>query len=247
MSEAVTVDQKAEELNLFHQWRATEQPRYFQALYTSMKPLIYQAAKKASYGSNIPESAHRIYAAQNFLDALRTYDPAKGSALQTHVFSAVHQKAKRLNYMFQNLGHIPENRASQVGNYQAEHANLSGELGREPTHHEIATRLGWSVRDVMHIQKEVHKDLAMSEGTEETPFSEGRGEEEVLDFLYHELTPEEQQVYDCVRGTHGRPKMVKTNGRVDFERIGATLGYSSSKARTIYGRIRAKYERMAKR
>jgi len=242
----VAVDQKANEVHLFNQWRATEHPKYFQELYTSMKPLLYDAAKKASYGSNIPESAHRIYAAQNFLDALRTFNPEKGS-LQTHVYGAVHNKAKRLNYMFQNLAHIPEPRAMQIGLYQSEHSNLKDELGRDPSHSELANRLGWPVKDVMHIQKEVHKDLAMAEGTEETPFFESSVDEEVVDHLYYELTPEEKVVYDLVLGKHGKPRMQKPNGKIDYAKIGAAAGYSASKARTVWGRVRTKYERAVKR
>ena len=187
--------QKEKELALLHSWRKTEQPQYFQELYHSMKPLLYDAARKASFGSNVPESAHRIYAAQNFLDALRTFKPGKAS-LQTHVYGAVHQKAKRLNYMYQNVGQMPEPRAMQVGLYQNEHSNLRGELGRDPTHSEIAGRLGWTVKDVMHIQNEVRKDLAIGEGTDEMAFSEGSVDVETLNHLYFDLSPEEQPVYD---------------------------------------------------
>jgi len=242
----VPESQKARELALLGQWRKTEQPKYFQELYTSMKPLLYDAARKASYGSNVPESAHHIYAAQNFLDALRTFKPGKAS-LQTHVYGAVHQKAKRLNYMYQNVGQMPEPRAMQVGLFQNEHSNLKGELGRDPTHSEIAGRLGWTVRDVMHIQKEIHKDLAIGEGTDEVAFSEGSIDTETLNHLYFDLTPEEKNVYDLVYGKHGRPKMSKANGRIDFVRIAQTSGYSASKARIIWGRIKTKFEKAVRR
>lgn len=240
-------DQKKQEMDLFHKWKETNHPRYFQALYQSMKPLIYSAAKKASYGSNIPESAHRIYAAQNFLDALNTFKPTAGALLQTHVYGAVHQKAKRLNYMYQNLGHQPENRATRIGVFQAEQENLRGELGREPTPSELAARLDMGVRDVFRTQKEIHKDLAMSEGVEENAYFEGNPDEEKLDYLYYELTPEEQLVYDHVFGKHGRMRMVKRNNKIDFERIGAALGFSASKTRVIWARIKAKYEKAVKR
>lgn len=238
--------QRKRELELLQQWRKTEHPKYFQELYTSMKPLLYDAARKAAYGSNIPESAHRIYAAQTFLDALRTFKPEKGT-LQTHVYGAVHQKAKRLNYMYQNVGQMPEPRAMQVGLYQNEHSNMKGELGRDPSHSELADRLGWSVKDVMHIQKEVRKDLAIGEGTDETAFSEGSLDLETLNHLYFDLTPEEKTVYDYVFGKQGKAKAVKANNRIDFERIGRSSGYSSSKARIIWGRIKAKFERAVKR
>jgi DNA-directed RNA polymerase specialized sigma subunit len=212
-----------------------------------MKPLIYDAAKKASYGSNLPESAFRIFAAQSFHDALKTYKPSTGASLQTHVYGSVQNKTKRLNYLYQDLSKKPEPRAMQVGVYQNEHANLREELQREPTPAEIATRLGWSVKDVERIQREVHQDLAIGEGTEEYGVFEGSKEEQVLDFIYHDLAPEEQKIYDMMLGKHGQMKMVKPNGRVDYSRIARSTGFSESKVRMIQNRIKAKYEKAARR
>ena len=50
-----------------------------------------------------------------------------------------------------------------------------------------------------------------------------------------------------VFGKHGRAKTSKANGRIDFERIGRMAGYSASKARTIWGRVKVKFERAVKR
>lgn len=240
-------DRKKSELDLFTKWKQTNQPKYFQELYGSMKNLIHDAAKKAAYGSNIPESAHRAWAAQNFFDALRTYDPKKGAALQTHVYSAVHQKAKRLNYMYQNLGHIPEPRAQAIGLYQNEDQNLRAQLGREPSAAEIADRLGWSLKMVTDIQKEVRKDLALGEGTEEVPFFESSADEEILEYVYFELGPQEKVVYDYIFGKHGKPKMIKANGKIDFDRIASNMGVSSSKARSLFINIRTHLGKALKR
>jgi len=177
-------DRKKTEESLFADWRKTNDPQYFRKLYDSMKPLLHDAAKKASFGSNIPESAHKIYAAQNFYDALRTFKPGKGAAIQTHVYGAVHQKAKRLNYLYQNLGHIPEPRAQSIGLFQNEQSYLKSSLGREPSTAEMADRLGWGVKQVANIQREIQKDLALGEGTEDRSFFESSRDEEVLDYLY---------------------------------------------------------------
>lgn len=242
-----TAAEKQLEMDVYAKWRSTQDPEHFKSLYTSMKPLIYDAAKKSSYGSNLPESAHRAWAAQSFYDALRTYKPGAGASLQTHVYGAVHQKAKRLNMMYQNLGYIPEPRAMQVGVYQNEVSNLRETLGREPTPQEIAARLDWSVKNVERIQKEVHKDLAMEEGTEEMGVFETPETEEVLDQIYYDLTPEEQQVYDHIFGKRGKTRAVKANKKIDFDRIARSTGFSASKARAVANRIKAKYERAARR
>lgn len=240
-------EKKQPELETFKKWKATNDPKYFQELYGSMKPLIYDAARKASYGSNLPESAHRAYAAQSFHDALKTYNPTGGAALQSHVYGAVHQKAKRLNYMYQNLSYMPEPRAMNVGVYQNAVANLRDALSREPSPQEVATNLGWSIKEVERIKKEVHKDLALDAGTEEFGVYETPETEEVLEYIYFSLTPEEQLAYDHIFGKHGKPKMTKANGRIDYERIGRVLGFSPSKVRGIVTRIKVKYEKAAKK
>lgn len=240
-------DQKAEELDIYNKWKQTGDKRHFQALYASMKPLIYSAAKKASYGSNLPESAHRAYAAQNFLDALRTFDPTKGGALQTHVYGAVHQKAKRLGYTYGNLGHIPEPRAKDVGLFQTEHSNLREGLGRIPTTEELAKQLGWSNKDVMNIQREIHRDLALAEGVEEQATFETSVDEETLDMLRHELMPDEQTVYDHILGKNGRQRAVKANNKIDFDRISRATGFSTSKVRSLHGKIRDKLSHWVKK
>ena len=246
--QGVSVDDvKSKEREVFAKWQANKNPQHFQFLYNSMKPLIYDAAMKASSGSNLPESAHRAYAAQNFLEALRTYKPGTGATLQTHIWGAVNQKAKRLNYQFQNLGHMPEPRAQSIGLYQNESEYLRNALGREPSAAEIADRLGWGIRDVVKIQKELHKDLAIGEGTEEVPFFQSSKDEEVLDFMYYDLGNEERVVYDYIFGKNGKPKMVKANNKIDFIGIAKKVGQSESKTRQIFGRIRAKLEKAMKR
>lgn len=242
-----SVADKELEQKLFNKWRSSKRPSDFQQLYGSMKNLIYDAARKASYGSNIPESAHRIYAAQNFHDALRTFKPGKGASLQTHVWGAVHQKAKRLNYLYQNLGHIPEPRAQSIGVYQNEYEYLKDRYGREPSAAELADRLGWSLQQVKKIQLELRKDLALAEGTEEHAFFEGSRDEEILDYLYFDLGPEEKVVYDYIFGKHGKPRMLKPNNKIDFDRIGMSTGFSTSKVRNVFTKIRSKLERALKK
>lgn len=240
-------NKKTDEMDLYKKWRKGQNPDHFQALYKSMKPLLVHAAKKASYGSNIPMSAHQIWAAQNFHDALRTYSPSAGASLQTHVYNSVHQKAKRLNYMFQNLGHMPEPRAMKVGLYQNELANLHDELGREPSTAELADRLNMSLSEVTSLRKEVHRDLSLEGGVDEVSAFETSSDDELLSFIYYDLTSEEKVVYEYIFGKNGRQRMIKGNGKIDFDGIAQKVGFSSSKVRSIFVRIRKKLEGAAYR
>lgn len=239
-------DVKSKEKGLYQSWKKTGNPENFRELYQSMKPLLYRAAEKASYGSNIPESAHRIWAAQNFHDALKTYNPSEGASLQTHVYNSVHQKAKRLNYMFQNLGHMPEPRAMKVGVYQNELAHLRAELGREPSAAELSDRLGMSIAEIDRIRREVQRDLSIEGGAEDMSAFELSEDEEILSHVYFELTSEEKVVYEYIFGRNGRPRMIKANNKIDFDGIARKVGFSTSKVRSIFVRIRQKLEKAAR-
>ena len=236
---------KKDELELFTKFKQTQDPRYFKQLYTSMKPLIYDAAKKSAYGSNLPESAHKIYTANVFLDALKTFNPKGGAALATHVYNAVQNKSKRLNYEYSNLGAIPEPRAIKVGIYQNEVANLRNELNREPSTAEVADRLNMGIREITRLQKEITKDLAIGEGTEEVSFAEGSKEEEVLYHLYYDLNPEERVVYEYLTGRYGKPRLVK-KGKPDVSTISQRSGLSQMKVKSLLSRIKRKYEKAAR-
>lgn len=240
-------ENKNNEMDLYNQWKQTGSKEAFQGLYNSMKPLLFDAARKASYGSNIPQSAHHIWAAQNMLDALRTYKPEAGASLQTHVYTAVNQKGKRLNYLYANVGKMPEPRATRIGLFQNEFENLRTELDRQPSAVELADRLGWSMKQVELTQREVHKNLSISDGVEAHPYYESSTDRAVLDDLYFDLTPEQQVVYDYIYGQHGKPKLSKGNDRIDFEEIGRRAGYSASKARSLHAQIRQKYEKAARK
>jgi DNA-directed RNA polymerase specialized sigma subunit len=240
---SVVEQRKTDEMNLYKDWQKNQSTPAFQKLYTSMRPLLYKAAEKASYGSNIPMSAHQVWAAQNFYDALRTYKPSAGTALQTHIFNAVHQKAKRLNYLYQNLGHIPEPRAMQIGLYQNIFENLKEDLGREPSSAEVADKIGWGLKDVNKIQIEIKKDLALDITTEDKGIFESSIDEEILDYVYYELSPEEQLVYDYVFGRNGKARMVKANNKINFEGIATRVGFSASKVRALWTKVRLKVQK----
>jgi len=240
-------DRKKDELQFYKEWQHSGNKEPFQKLYKSMKNLLHSAAKKAAMGSNIPESAHKAWAAQNFYDALRTFNPNAGAALQTHVYNSVHQKAKRLNYMYQNLAHMPEPRTMIVGQYQNAYEYLRASHDREPSTQEISDHMGVGISDVALIQKEIRKDLAFGEGTEEQAFFEGSRDEEILSYLYYDLSTEEQNLYEYLFGKNGKPRLVKPNGKIDFDKIALAMGMSVSKVRAILSKIRVKLKQALKK
>lgn len=229
--------------DLYKTWKEKQDKESFQNLYMTMKPDIENAAKRASIGSNIPQPVHKIWAAQSFYDSLRTYNPNAGASLKTHVWNSVQNKAKRLNYKYQDLGSKPEPRAAMVGLFQNETANLTMELGREPSALELSERMGVGIKDVERIRKEVKKDLAFDQGVGEDITFEQSVDEEILNFLYYELGNEEKLVYEHLFGRGGRSRALKPNGRVDFDEIAKRTGFSTSKVRQIAKKIGTKLQK----
>jgi len=233
--------------DLYKEWKEKQDKQSFQNLYMTMKPDIENAARKASFGSNIPQPVHKIWAAQSFYDSLKTFDPTMGASLKTHVWNSVQNKAKRLNYKYQDLGTKPEPRAAMVGLYQNETSNLTQELGRDPTAAELADRMGVGIQDVEKIRKEVRKDLAFDHGVGEDITFEQSTDEEMLNFLYYELGNEERLVYEHIFGRGGRQRSLKPNGRVNFDKIAKETGFSTSKIRQIAKKIGAKLQKQMRK
>lgn len=242
--EKMATERKSHEQDLFDKWKHTNKTKYFQELYTSMKPLISKAIRNASFNSNIPQSAHQAYAAQNFYNALKTFDPKHG-VLQTHVYGSVGKKAHRLNALYQNLGHAPEPRAQMAGRYLDAKEYLKNQLDREPSAAELADHMSIGISKIGLLEKEIHKDLALDDMTEQQTYFMTDANQEKLEFLYYDLSGEEQVVYDYIMGAHGKPRMTRGGGkRVDFDGIAQKMGVSSSKVRNIHKKIARKLERI---
>lgn len=234
--------------DLYKQWKEKQDKESFQKIYMHMKPDIENAARKASMGSNIPQPVHKIWAAQSFYDALKRFDPNKGASLKTHVWNSVQGKANRLNYEYQNIGKVPETRITQIGQFKSEQAHMLNELGREPTAAELADRVGMGIKDVGRLSKEIQKDLALGgQGVGEEVTFEQSADEEVLNLLYYELGNEERIVYEYIFGKNGKPRLLKANKRVDYDKIAARTGFSVSKVRMVAKKIGSKLDKHLRR
>lgn len=224
-------------MDLYKKWSQTKSKEDFQNLYSTMKDTIEISSRKAAMGSNVPQSAHKIWAAQLFLDSLRTYNPNMGAQLKTHVSTAIGRKANRLNYTYQDLGSKSEQRATKVGVFQAEHANLLNELGREPSMAELADRTHLGIKDVERLQKELHKNLSTNVGLDDQIAIETSFDDEVLSYIYYELSNEQKVVYEYIYGKNGKPRLVKPNGKVDYDEISKRSRMSKSKVYRIVKEI----------
>lgn len=161
MAKTAARKQRAQnEIELWQKWKENdEHPDHLQPLLEAYEPnLNYKASLRGWRAPNVPQAAFKLELQNHLINAFRTYDPDKGAALNTHVEIRL-QKAKRYNVKNQNMAYIPEGQVKEIGKIQQAHDHLSQELGRDPTHEEIADYTGLKPKQVATIQAARRKDI----------------------------------------------------------------------------------------
>ena len=197
------------ELELWRTWKeGGMRQQDLRPLIRSFRPMIKSKANVYAKKVRIPPSAIDMTFQIEFVNALKSYDPSKGS-LGTYVYRYL-DKGKRWIAENQNVGRIPENRVYKIRKYQDAVEELKEELGRPPEAKELSNRLGWSLPEIDRMDSELRSDL-VTQGFEEDPFSVTPSKsEEVLKLFKYELSGEQKEVYAYLTG-YGKPKVTSTN------------------------------------
>jgi DNA-directed RNA polymerase sigma subunit (sigma70/sigma32) len=200
---------KEYELKLWKKWHRTKDPALLTELLTSMDPYLQSHVNKFT-ASPLPRPALESQARILATKAFHTYKPNMGAALNTHLG---HELKHLTRYVleYQNVGKIPENRGIAISRYKNVKANLTDELGREPTTLEVADALQWSVAEVERMQTELRQDLDIIQGKEEAFFDVGYNltdrTHEIMMFVYYSVSPEEQKILEYSFGIGGSPRL----------------------------------------
>lgn len=206
----ISPDKKAREMEMWRKWKdGGMRPEDLQPLLRSFRPLI-QSKINVYKGrvKMIPDAAIEAEFQLRFVEALRSYDPSKGSALSTYIYRYL-DKAKRFIVENQNIGRIPENRIYKIKQFTAARDDLNDELGRIPTAKELSDRLGWPKKEIDRMESELRNDL-MTQGFEEDPYALVPSKsEEVLRLFKYELSGKERDVYEHLTG-YGKPQLTST-------------------------------------
>ena len=210
-------ERQAKEVALWKAWKdGGSQPRDLRPLLHSFGPLI-KSKMNTHLGrvKMVPDAAIKAEYQLQFVHALRSYDPSKGS-LGTYVYRYL-DKAKRFITSYQNVGRIPENRIYRIKEYQNAVADMREESDKIPKHEAVAEKLGWTLADVKRMNSELRNDL-VSQNFEEDPFMiMPSKEQEVLRLFKYELEGKERLVYEHLTGM-GKPQITSTS------EIGKELG-----------------------
>jgi DNA-directed RNA polymerase specialized sigma subunit len=236
-------NKRSKEVELLSAFKKSPSQSTFMPLYQSFKPLILKAAQRNMYGSPIPQAAHTMYAAQSFLDAVRTHDPAKGG-FTTHMFNTVFQKGKRLNLHYQNIGYIPESRATKYQAFQTANYLLKEQLGREPSTLEIADEMAIAPKEIERMRKEIRQDLIMNEAlpTVGPQFAQSDKAMNALRDIQYSLIPKHRIVLERTVGLNGVEPLSTKSGKPDINAIAKAANLSVAEVRSARKTISRKLE-----
>jgi len=218
------------ELELWHHWNTNGQkPEHLIPLYESYKPLLVREANKYANKVEIPTAAIHHEIDRHFVNAIKTFNPKRGTQLNTWVQTNL-QKSSRYIKTYQNIGKIPEGQISQIRRFDAAKEHLMNQLGHEPDTKTLADHLGWPQRRVVQMIKERRRDLPAS-GFESDPAELMTPKElEAIKLMQYDLTPEERTVYEYTFGMNGKP-------RHQPGQIAKTTGIHPSKVSRIRNRL----------
>lgn len=222
-------------LELWQQWKAEPTPQKLQPLLRQLEPTFNTAIRNWK-APNVNETAFKAEIQTHAIKALENYDPSRGASIVTHVTGRI-QKAKRFNTRAQNMAYIPEEKAKYIGQIDSARDELMDELGREPTHHEIAGIVNIPAKRVKEIQGLRFADIKGSAFQSDPQGHTGSRDREVIALLRQELKGDEQTVYDYVYGQNGKPKTESTG------EIARRMGMSASQVSRIKNRIAAAYKK----
>lgn len=226
-------DQK--HLELWQEWKSNPNPTTLKPLLKQFEP-VFNHSIRSWKAPNVNEAAFKGEVIIHAIKAFGNYDPSRGASLTTHVVQRI-QKAKRFNAQAQNMAYIPEDKAKHIGAIDAARDQLYEELGRDPTHSEIAGTIGITPKQVKEIQVRRRADIRGSAFASDPVGYSASRDQEIISLLRPELKPDEQVVYDYIYGMNGKPRISSTG------ELAKKLGKTDSQISRIKNRIAEVYNR----
>lgn len=181
------------DLELFHAWKKDGDKKALKNLVNNLKPIIQSETNKLS--GSLPPSALKGEVVSWAIRAIKDYDPSKGTKLSTHVYNWT-RKAKRLNYTYQNIANMGEDKQLQYGKYNHAVTTLEDELGRDATNKEVADRMGWTEKEVDKYKGLIFQDHYESGNLYAPEHSRFQSDPLKLNYIKGKLEPDELKIFE---------------------------------------------------
>lgn len=219
---------KDKDRELWEKWNRSRSPQDLQLVVNQLGPIIAREVNRWSGSLARPtlESKAKALAVQ----AIKSYNPAMGTALSTHVTNRL-QKLSRTVYTHTQAARLPEHKAVAMTTFSAAHEMLRSELGRPPTALELSEHLGWSMARTSEFQKAFErKELLTSGEFNPSSFAVNDYEQDpMVDFVYHDMSPDNKLLFEHVTG-YGGAKVLSNNDLMNkFQLTQGQLSYRKRK------------------
>jgi hypothetical protein len=223
---------RTRDIQLWEQWNRTKSPQDLQALLNQLQPVISQQVNRWSGSLAKPtlETKAKVLA----VEAIKTYDPNKGAALSTHVTNRL-MKLSRLVYTHSQAARLPEHKAVGMASFSVAQDQLKSDLGRDPSHMEMADHLGWGTSRVQEFQRAYdRKELLTSGDFNPSRFPVADEQDPMVGFVYHDMAPKTQKVFEHVTGYGGAQVMSNKDIMKKFKMTQGQLSYQKRKMRNMF-------------
>lgn len=198
----MTTNYAEKDLQYWSAWKAKPTPDNLHNLIKQVGPVIHNAVK-ANQGTLSPQTV-LAEAKIQAVSAFHSFNPKMGVKLSTHVTNAL-QKVNRLNYKYQEIFEVPEQRRIKYKAYQNAKAHLEDTLGRSPNLEELAHELKWSKAEVTRFNQEARTEFSDTQPYSSDLASHKTTDETVMAYIYNDLTNKQKALFEHTTGYGGQP------------------------------------------
>ncbi len=192
------------EKRLIKDYQETEDKKILGELLNIYKPVVVNKVYKYKSNDNVNFDTIKNRATILTAKAIKNYNPKFGTKPITYITNQL-KPISRFVSAHTNTGKIPEERIQKISMYKNAVNELEEDLGREPSALEIGERIHWPLAEVERMRKELGRD----ELTEDSSFEysvidpDDIKMSETVQWLYYELDPREQKIYEYSTGLFG--------------------------------------------
>jgi DNA-directed RNA polymerase specialized sigma subunit len=224
-----------EENAMIFDFQQQQTPEKFEALYNKFNTAIERGVTGRLGRSAIPKDAVKGQAIVAFDKALKSFQPGSGARFTTWL-DRQFQPLNRYVRDHADIAHIPDNRSVHISKFRDTVISLTDQLGREPTSNEISDSMGFNLKQVTRLQKELKKDLLAEEGLESfLPTAQVDIIEDRARSMMMDMPAKEQLILEHQLGLYGKAKLTPNQ-------IAKKLNIPLAKVRTGIVKIQAKWK-----
>lgn len=162
-------------------------------------------AAMTSFGGGISQNL-RIPAAKLTIQALKSYDRSKGTAVSTHVFHNL-KRLSRINSQRSQIVHIPQNIRLAYSTVSNKTTELRQRLGRQPSLQQLADATGLSTKKLSRILQGnavvSQSGSQLVQGQSNTRGSSDLTDDDYVGYVYHSVQPIDQKILQWSTGFQG--------------------------------------------